>query len=533
MKILVADKIAATGVQRLKDNAAFQVVEAYGTYKDSPEKFMELVKDASGLIVRSETQVTSEVLAAAPHLKAIARAGAGTDNIDKEEATRRGIVVMNTPGGNTIATAELTFTHLLCAARPIVQACATMREGGWDRKKYSGSELNGKVLGICGLGRVGIEVATRAIAFNMEVLAYDPFLTAERADSLGVKKVELDEVLANSDYITVHMPLTEQTRDLINKESIAKMKDGVKIVNVARGGIINEADLQEALQSGKVACAGLDVYSSEPLEADSSLRKETNLVLTPHLGASTQEAQDNVGIMAADLLEDYLVNGTVMHAVNVPSVDAKTLKVLKPYLDLGEKLGAFVQQITPDVVNFLKITYLGVIADMEMVPVTRKIQRGYLRHIADADVNEINAKHIIDQLGIKGEVVKSQQDCDYTALIRIEAVSPDDKKVAVEASLFGPQQQPRLVSINGRQIEVELKQTLLVLENDDVPGIVGMLGTVLAKHGININNMALSLGHEPGSRALSVYELDQKPSADALKEISEHPKIHNVTVAQL
>ena len=354
MKILVADRISPIGIDLFKSREGFEVIEAYGS---SPEQILELVKDVDAIAVRSDTKVTAEVMAAAPKLKVVGRAGVGVDNIDIEAATENGVIVMNTPSGNTIATAELTFTHMLAGTRPIVQACARMREGGWDRKKFGGNELNQKTLGILGMGRIGAEVAKRAMAFHMEVLAFDPYLTESRAKNLGVTQMSLNEVIERADYITVHMPLTAETKHLLNADAFGRMKDGVRIFNCARGGIIDEPALMEALQSGKVAAAGLDVYEDEPPAEDSPLRSIENLVLTPHLGASTKEAQENVGIDVARQMIEALTGGMVMNALNMPSVDPKVLEKLGPYIQLAEKIGTFSQQLAPDSVE--KITMIS------------------------------------------------------------------------------------------------------------------------------------------------------------------------------
>jgi len=323
MKILVADRISPIGVDLFKSEEGFEVIEAYGS---TPEQLLEIVKDVDAIALRSDTRVTAEVIAAAPKLKVVGRAGVGVDNIDIEAATDAGVIVMNTPTGNTLATAELTFTHMLAGTRPIVQASASMTAGRWDRKLYTGSELNGKTLGVLGMGRIGAEVAKRAQAFNMTVLGYDPYLTESRAKALGVTLSTLDEVIENADYITTHMPLTADTKHMLNADAFSRMKDGVRVFNCARGGIIDEAALIEALNSGKVAAAGLDVYEDEPPAADSPLRQIDNLVLTPHLGASTQEAQENVGIDVAKQMIEALKGEMVRNALNMPSLDPKALK---------------------------------------------------------------------------------------------------------------------------------------------------------------------------------------------------------------
>src|SRR5471032_2199088 len=332
MKVLVADKISPKGVAFLRAQPGLEVIEAYGS---SPEKVLELVKDVHAIAVRSETKITAAVFAAAPLLKVVGRAGVGVDNVDVEAATERGVIVMNTPSCNTIATAELTFTHILCGARPVPQAAASMRAGQWDRKTFSGIELFKKVLGIVGLGRIGTEVARRAQAFGMRVVAFDPYLAPSRAKAMQIESVSMDELLAQSDYITVHMPLTDDTHYMIDEAALAKCKKGVRLFNCARGGIIKESALLAALKSGHVAAAGLDVYEDEPLAKDSEFRKLANVVLTPHLGASTAEAQESVGIEIAEQIADVLRTGAVRNAVNMPSMDAAAAQVLAPYLELG------------------------------------------------------------------------------------------------------------------------------------------------------------------------------------------------------
>ena len=340
MKILVADRIAEGGMAHMEGVPDMEVVRAFGC---SRTELLRMVRDVDAIVVRSETQVDTEVMDRAPLLKAIGRAGVGVDNIDVESATARGIVVLNSPEGNTVATAELTFSHILCTARPIAQASESMRRGGWDRGAFAGTELHGKTLGIIGLGRVGSEVAKRAHVFGMRVLACDPFLTAERAQAIEVTRVDFEELGAQSDFITVHVPLTEATRNLIDAAAFARMKPGVRIINCARGGIIDEDALLAALKSGRVAAAGLDVYDSEPVPPHHPLRGIPSLILTPHLGASTREAQESVGLEIAWAVTEVLGNGVVRNAVNLPSVDRATMKTLGPYLLLGEKLGRVLQ----------------------------------------------------------------------------------------------------------------------------------------------------------------------------------------------
>jgi D-3-phosphoglycerate dehydrogenase len=529
MKILIADKISPKGVAWLRQQPGLAVVEAYGS---PPAKLLELVKDVHAIVVRSETQITAEILAAAPLLKVVGRAGVGVDNVDVDAATERGVIVMNTPSGNTVATAELTFTHILCGARPVPQAVASMRAGQWDRKSFSGLELFRKTLGIVGLGRIGSEVAKRAQAFGMRILAYDPYLAPSRAKAMQVEGVSLDDLLAQADYITVHMPLTDDTKYMIDEAAFAKTKKGVRIFNCARGGIIKEAALLAALKSGQVAAAGLDVYEDEPLAVDSELRKLPNVILTPHLGASTAEAQDAVGVEIAEQIADVLNGGVIRNAVNSPSIDAAALKILGPYLELGARLGTLVQQIGPRQIATLRITYWGKIVDLDVNSITRSIERGFLRRISGEDVNFINAPVFLQRLGIHAEVVKSAAESDYTELIQVQASTADGATFSAAGTLSGKQSQPRIVDINGRDVEVAAEGKLLVLENVDQPGMVGSVGTILGKDGVNIAELSLSR-LTPGGTAYMVVRVDTEPSENARREIKGHAAIKQAKFVQL
>ncbi len=529
MKVLVADKVSPKGVEYLRNQPGLNVVEAYCS---SPEEILSLVKDVHAIVVRSETKITAEVIAAAPLLKAVGRAGVGVDNVDVEAATNRGVIVMNTPSGNTIATAELTFTHILCGARPVPQAAESMRAGKWDRKAFSGIELFRKTLGVVGLGRIGGEVAKRAQAFGMRVVAYDPYLAPSRAKAMQVEGMSMDELLAQSDYITVHMPMTETTHHMIDEAALAKCKKGVRLFNCARGGIIKEAALIEGLKSGQVAAVGLDVYESEPLAEDSELRSLPGVSLTPHLGASTVEAQESVGIEVAEQIADVLKGGVIRNAVNMPSLDEATLKIVGPYLDLGEKLGTLVQQMGPEQIDSLNITYWGKIVDLDTNSVTRAIQRGFLRKISGDSVNYVNAPISLKRLGVKSQVVKSTDDVDYTDLISVEAVAADGSVHGAKGTLVGKTGKPRIVEINNLEVEVEAQGKLLALENHDEPGMIGFVGMLMAKDGVNIANMSLSR-QMPGQTALMVINLDSEPSAAARDEIKSHPAIKLAKFVQL
>jgi D-3-phosphoglycerate dehydrogenase len=517
MKVLVADKISPKGVAYLRAQPGLEVIEAYGS---TPEKMLELVKDVHAIAVRSETKITAEVFAAAPLLKVVGRAGVGVDNVDVDAATERGVIVMNTPSGNTIATAELTFTHILCGARPVPQAAASMKAGQWDRKSFSGIELFKKTLGIVGLGRIGGEVAKRAQAFGMRVLAYDPYLAPTRAKAMQIEGVTLDELLAQSDYITVHMPLTDDTKYMIDEAAFEKAKKGLRIFNCARGGIIKES-----------AAAGLDVFEEEPLAKDSELRSLPNVTLTPHLGASTAEAQDAVGVEVAEQIADVLLNGAVRNAVNLPSVDAATAKLLGPYLDLGAKLGTLVQQLALASVAKLRITYYGKIIDLDANAITRAVQRGYLKRISGEGVNDVNAPIVLERLGLRCEVIKSTEDSDYTELMLVEAVAADGSARSAAGTLIA-KASPRIVALNGRDVEVAATGKLLIIENEDAPGMIGYVGTLLGKDKVNIANMSLSR-QQAGKTALMVINLDSEPSAAARTELKAHAAIKLAKFVQL
>ena len=531
MKILVADRISPAGVENLREQEDFEVVEAYGS---SPEEILGLAVDAVAIIVRSETKVTAEVLAAAKNLKVVGRAGVGVDNIDLEAATEAGVIVMNTPSGNTIATAELTFTHMLCGTRPVVRGACGMREGKWERKELKGAELRGKTLAVLGLGRIGAEVAKRAKAFEMEVIAYDPYLTEARAKELEVEKVEADDAFARADYLTVHMPKTEETRGMVDETAFAKMKDGVRVFNCARGGIIKESALLEALRSGKVAAAGLDVYETEPLPEDHEFRSIENLNLTPHLGASTKEAQDSVGVEIAEAVAEVLRGGRIRNAINMPSVDPRDLEALSPYLDLCQRLGGFAQQAASSEVQGIGITYWGSIVDLDAVPLTRAVQKGWLAGIAgDEGVNDVNAPHKLKALGIEVEVTKSSSDADYNELIEVKAISADGSETSVRGTLLGKANDPRIVQVDGTAIEVHPTDVLLVIRNVDKPGIVGKLGTTLGQHEVNIANMSLSRAENGGELALTICEIDGQPPVEALAALEADPDIREARIARL
>ena len=532
MKILVCDPVSPKGIALLQQRPEFQVVVL--PKRLSEAELLPVVADAVALLVRSETKVTRKVLEAAPRLRVVGRAGVGVDNVDVEAATQRGVVVMNTPGGNTISTAELSFAMILALTRRLPQAAASMVEGKWDRKQFQGTELAGKTLGVLGMGRIGGEVAKRALAFGMRVVGYDPFLTEARAKLLGIELAgELDAVYREADFITVHMPVTEQTRGMLNTAAFAKMKPGVRIVNCARGEIIVENDLLAALDSGKVAAAALDVFIVEPLAADHPFRKHPGITLTPHLGASTAEAQEKCGLEVAEVITAYLLTGEVRNAVNLPYLDAKTYEQIKPYMTLGEKLGRLLAQLAPPQVDRLHITYGGKAQELPNIdPVTRAVVLGFLSRASVKDLNNINVRSIAATLGLTIEEKRSSEPVTFNEWVHVQAFNGDAKVISAGGTFFGSPNNPRIVRLYSTPVEIPISGTFLLLTNQDRPGIVGHLGTLLAKHEVNIASMSLSRDIA-GGHALTVLNLDSEPPAAVLAELEKDPAISNVKVVNL
>lgn len=532
MKILVCDPISPKGVELLQQRPEFKVVVLEKRLSEA--ELLPEVSDVVGMIVRSETKVTRKVIEAAPNLKVVGRAGVGVDNIDVEFATERGVVVMNTPGGNTISTAELSFGMLLSLARKIPQAHGSMSAGQWNRKQFAGTELSGKTLGVLGLGRIGGEVARRALAFGMRVIGYDPFLTEARAKTLGVEVVtELDGVYKESDFITVHMPVTEQTRHMLNTSAFSKMKPGVRIVNCARGEIIADEDLIAALDSGKVLAAALDVFAKEPLSEDHPFRTHPGITLTPHLGASTKEAQIKCGIEVAEVIAGYLLTGEVRNAVNLPYLDAKTYEIVKPYLTLGEKLGKLLAQLAPPQVDRLHITYGGKAQELPNIdPVTRSILVGFLARTAERDLNKVNVRNIASTTGLTVEEKRSNEPVTFNEWLHVQAFRGTEKLMSAGGTFFGSPDNPRIVRLFSQPTEITPFGEVLLMKNKDRPGIVGHLGGLLSRYGVNIASMSLTRD-EAGGHALTVLNLDSPPPPDMLKELESDPDISDVNAVSL
>ena len=528
MKVLVCDPISQSGIDYLKKQDGLETIVL--DRRHTEEELIPLVKDASALAVRSETKVSKAILEAAPDMRIVGRAGVGVDNIDIEAATQNGVIVMNTPGGNTTATCELTFSMMMALARNIPQAHGSMSTGEWNRKAFKGVELYGKTLGVLGMGRIGGEVARRAVAFGIRVMAYDPYITPSRAKALQVELASLEDIYAAADFITVHMPMTDETRGMLNKDTFATMKPSVRLLNCARGGIINENDLCDALKEGKIAGAALDVYESEPLAEDSPLRNCPNLILTPHLGASTVEAQDNVGLEVAQGIADYLLHGSLMNSINMPSLDAQTSAKVSPYLRLGEKLGVLLAKLGQVGTERLAITYGGLATELPGDPIARSIIKGFLGAAEGEEVNLVNVHSMAKERGLIIEEVKSNEQVDFREWLHIRAWAGEEK-VSVAGSFFGLAQHPRIVRLNSQPVEIIPDGLLFMMTNKDRPGIVGHLGTVLGNHGVNIANMSLGRDRE-GGQALTALNIDSVPPSECLSELEADPDIGTIRIVQ-
>jgi len=517
-KVLATDKLSQRGVEILQQAEGLQVEVKNNL---SPQELLQVIGDFHALIVRSTTKVTEAVLEAGKNLKVVGRAGIGVDNVDVGAASARGVLVMNTPGGNTITTAEHAVSLLLALARSIPQATASMKEGRWEKDKFMGVELFQKTLGIIGLGRIGSEVARRAKGMMMEVIAYDPFISAEVAQEMGIQLVDLDRIFVESDFITIHAPLTEETRNLINEGTISRMKDGVRIINCARGGIVNEAALYQALRSGKVAGAALDVFDKEPLK-ESPLFELDNFICTPHLGASTAEAQENVAIAIARQVIDYLKRGVIRNAVNAPSLEPEVLSQIQPYLVLAEKLGSLESQLSEGRMEEIRIDYRGEIAGMDLAPLTVAVVKGVLSPILQDAVNTINALPFAKGRGIHVVESKSAQDEDFASVISV-GIKTDKGRSEVAGTIF-KKHEPRVIRINEFRLEAIPEGHILIFSNIDTPGVVGKIGTLLGESQVNIASIQLSR-EKPGGRALSLVNVDQPVPHETLERLRSLPSI--------
>ena len=523
LRVLVSDPISDKGVDALRNAPGISVDVNTGL---KPAELLEIIGEYHGLVVRSQTKVTPEVFAAAKNLRVIGRAGVGVDNIDRSAATDHGVVVMNTPSGNTVSTAEHAFTLMLALARNIPQAHASMISGKWDRKSFEGVEINGKRLAILGMGRIGTEFAKRAQAFGMTVVAFDPFLTAARAQSLKVELAETpDKALTGADIVTLHVPLTPETQHILNDTRIRRMNRGALIVNCARGGLVDEAAAKALLDEGHLAGIALDVFENEPPPADFALFSAKKTVFTPHLGASTAEAQENVGIEVAQQVRDFLVTGEIRNAVNMPNLDSRTLESVGPYLDLANSLGKLLSRIAPAQCDSIRVSYLGPVSELDTELITRRVLTGYLAAAHDeAQVNLVNAPAVAKNLGLRVSESTVALATNCTELIEVSA-DKGDETCTVAGTFYG--KSPRIVHIAGHYVETAPTGRFLFVENDDRPGMVGLVGTSLGEASVNIANMALSRNTQH-TRAVTVIEVDTEPPASLLEKLRATPGIIRV-----
>src|SRR5436190_91981 len=529
-RIIVLDPIAQEGLDMLAAGKAAGIEHEVRTGLKG-DALKKALAEFDGAICRSGVTISGDVLEGNRRLRAIARAGVGTDNIDKEAATRLGIVVMNTPTGNTLSTAEHAFTLMLALSRRVAEAYASLIQLKWNRKPFMCTQLADKTLGIVGLGRIGQEVAKRALAFQMRVLGYDPFLSPEQAAKLGIKRVEtVRDMLPDIDYLTVHTPLTPETTNLIDKEAIEIMKPGVRLINAARGGIYNEEALVEGLKSGKIGGVALDVFVEEPC-TNSPLFGMPNVLCTPHLGASTDEAQTQVAIEAVELLINYFTKGEVRHAVNMAAIDPKTLEAIRGYLNLAYRLGLLMAQWQPAGTAACHLTYRGELTKKNTRLVTAAFCAGLLERALEEDVNIVNAELLLRERGIKLTEESRSEPGAFSSSMSVETTSSSQEKFVASGTLFG-NDMPRLIRLGEFRLEAYLDGNLLVFMHNDVPGIIGAVGTIFGNHRVNIAQMAVGRA-APGGGAIGVLNLDALPPAPALAEVSSHKDIASVRVIEL
>ena len=512
MKILISDNVSQGCARILEETDKIKVTCRIGL---KPEELAEIIGEYDGLVVRSATKVTKEILEHAKKLKIIGRAGTGVDNVDIDEATRCGIIVMNTPGGNTISTAEHTLCMLLALSRNISQAAHSVREGKWEKKHFMGVEIRGKKLGVIGLGNVGREVVSRAKAFAMDVIGYDPYLSVDAAKKIGVRLTNLNTIFKESDYITVHTPHNEETHHIISSDGFSKMKKGVRILNCARGGIIDEKALLDAIRSGKVAGAALDVFEKEP-PSDNPLLQEEHVICTPHLGASTEEAQESVAIQIAEQVRDFILDGTLRNAVNLPPIEPDMLNTVQPYIGLGERLGSLTSQLVEGQPQRVRIEYRGDVLDVTTWPITASILQGILKSSFVEGINLVNAQIMADARGVHVEEIRSSNPTDFMSLITID-YETDIGEHRVSGTLFG-KEDPRLVLIDDFDMDAVPEGNMLICGNRDMVGIIGTVGTILEKAGINIARMSWSRT-SLGGDAITVLGTDTPVPDDVIGKI--------------
>ncbi len=511
-KVLISDSLSDAAVQIFKDRGI--EVDFQPNLGKDKDKLAEVIGKYDGLAIRSATKVTEKILAAAENLKVVGRAGIGTDNIDKDAASKKGVIVMNTPFGNMITTAEHAIAMMFAVARQIPEASASTHAGKWEKSKFMGVELTGKTLGVIGAGNIGGIVCDRARGLKMKVVAYDPYLSNKKADKMGVEKVELDELLARADFITLHVPYTETTANILSKENIAKTKKGVRIINCARGGLVDEEALAEALKSGHVAGAAFDVFKEEPA-TENPLFNLPNVVCTPHLGAATTEAQENVALQVAEQMANYLLTGAVENALNMPSVTAEEAKVMGPWLTLAGHLGSFIGQMTDEPIRAINILYDGSVGAMNLDALNCGVVAGIMKR-ANPDVNMVSAPVVAREKGIQISTTNQDKSGVFDGYVKVTVVTSKRER-SVAGTVFSDGK-PRFIQIKGINIDAEIGQHMLYTTNNDVPGIIGLLGNTMGKGGVNIANFTLGRD-EAGGEAIALLYVDEAIPADVLKTL--------------
>jgi D-3-phosphoglycerate dehydrogenase len=521
VRVLVSDKLAEAGLDVLREASGIELEFRPGMSED---ELCEVIGDYDGLIIRSGTQVTPRVVDAADKLRVIGRAGIGVDNVDIPAASRRGIVVMNTPTGNSVTTAEHALALLAALARKIPQAVGSMRTGKWEKSKFQGREIAYKTLGIIGLGNIGRIVADRAQGLKMKVIGVDPVMSSERAAELGIDLVGLDELLSRADFITIHAPLTPETKNMISDAAFDKMKDGALLVNAARGGIVDEEALARAITDGKIAGAALDVFGQEPVDPNNPLLQLDNVLCTPHLGASTSEAQERVAVEIAEQAVDYLQNGTVKNAVNVPALPAEIAEHLKPYIDVARALGSIVGQLEPIDVREIRVTCTGEAGELGVTPIARAALAGFLEQHLEEPVNPISAPYEAQERGIKLAEVKEPSD-RYASTIRVTVTG--EKGIHTATGTPGRRGEPRLVGLEGYEIDAVMEGDVIVMRNLDRPGVIGAVGTLLGSRGINVSRMQVGLDEKRG-QALALWNVDATVNGGVLDDLRAMDHVSSV-----
>ena len=524
-KVLVSDKLSETAVQIFRDRGID--VDFQPDLGKDKDRLAEVIGDYDGLAIRSATKVTEKILANAHKLKVIARAGIGTDNIDKAAASKKGVIVMNTPFGNMITTAEHAIAMMFAVARQIPEASASTQAGKWEKSRFMGVELTGKTLGVIGAGNIGGIVCDRARGLKMKVVAYDPFLGQEKADKMGVEKVELDDLLKRADFITLHVPLTDQTRNILGRENLEKTKKGVRIINCARGGLVDEQALADLLKSGHVAGAGFDVFAVEPA-VDNPLFGLPNVVCTPHLGAATTEAQENVALQVAEQMSDYLLTGAVTNALNMPSVTAEEAKVMGPWIKLSDHLGNFIGQMTDEPIKAINILYDGVASEMNLGALTSAAVAGIMKSV-NPEVNMVSAPVVAKERGVKISTTKQDKSGAFEGYVKITVVT-DKRERSIGGTVFSDGK-PRFIQIKGINIDAEIGQHMVYTTNEDVPGIIGTLGQTMGENGVNIANFTLGRS-DAGGEAIALLYVDAPVPEAAIKALHATGKFQQIRPLQ-